>query len=198
MPAHFSSPRSELAGPLRFFLACVPPTTTHQHKRIVRRGPYAGLADRPELVQARHDLEALLLPFVPPAPLSGPLCLVLAFTWPWRAGDSRRTRAAGRQPKVTRPDCSNLAKTLEDRLVFLRFLEDDAQVAELHVEKWHGDQAGIGVTLAPWWPATGQPVCPSCCEPLVDRVQRGVPTYCDHCDAETGRDAAGAPLTLIP
>lgn len=135
---------------LAFHLPCVPPTTTHQAKRIARRGKFVRLIDKPELAQARHDLEALLLAHRPAQPLTGAVRLELSFTWPWLKGHSAKVRAQGRVVKLTKPDCSNLAKTIEDRLAFLRFLEDDAQVACLGpVWKWHGDQPGIGVRLVP-------------------------------------------------
>jgi Holliday junction resolvase RusA-like endonuclease len=133
---------------LRFFLPCVPPSTTHQAKRIARRGRFVRLIDKPELVQARHDLEALLLAHRPAEPLTGAVALELSFTWPWLKGHSAKLRAQGRVLKTTKPDCSNLAKTIEDRLAFLRFIGDDATVGVLGpVSKWHGDEPGIAVCI---------------------------------------------------
>lgn len=137
---------------MTFFLDCVPPTASHHSKRIVRVGKFSRLADKPELVAAKEMIDTLLLAHRPPAPLTGPVELTLAFTWPWRASDSKRIRSRGRIPRDTRPDCSNLAKTTEDRLVALRFLGDDGQVVRLVVEKWFGDCPGIGVTIEPFTP----------------------------------------------
>jgi Holliday junction resolvase RusA-like endonuclease len=135
-----------------FFLRCVPPKSSHHAKKIVRVGKWTRLADKPELVAAKAMLDELLLPHQPEAPLDGPVCLSLAFTWPWLASDSKRTKAIGRVPHDHRPDCSNVAKTIEDRLVALRFLADDNQVVDLRVTKWRGEDAGISVTLAPCVP----------------------------------------------
>lgn len=135
---------------LSFFCPCVPPTATHHHKRIVKIGRFARMADKPELVQARHDLEAVLLPHRPAAPITGPVCVTLAFTWPWLKGATKRDRALGRIPKRSKPDCSNLAKTLEDRLAFLQFIEADENVVELHVSKSFGDRPGIFVEVRPY------------------------------------------------
>lgn len=135
---------------IQFFLPCVPPRVNHQRKRIVRVGPWTRLADAPELVAAKQTLETLLLPHQPPSPFDGPVALSLEFTWPWLASDSKRTRALGRVPHTSRPDCSNVAKTLEDRLVVLRFLEDDSQVVDLRVRKWRGETPGIRVVLEAW------------------------------------------------
>lgn len=130
-------------------LACIPPTVSHHHKRIVRVGRFSRLADKPELVAAKATLDALLLPHQPAQPVAGPVALVLAFTWPWRASEPHKRRVLGRVPHTSRPDADNLAKTLTDRLVALRFLEDDAAVADLHVTKWWGDTPGIAVWLRP-------------------------------------------------
>lgn len=134
---------------IQFFIPCVPPRVNHQRKRIVRVGQWTRLADAPELVAAKQTLETLLLPHQPTAPLEGAVALTLEFVWPWLSGDSKRTRALGRVPHTSRPDCTNVAKTLEDRLVALRFLGDDSQVVDLRVTKWRGDTPGISVILLP-------------------------------------------------
>lgn len=133
-----------------FRLACVPPRTAHHAKRIVRVGQFSRLADKPELQAAKVMLDALLLPHQPLAPLVGPVVLELEFTWPWRASESQRSRARGRQPMTSRPDVDNASKTLTDRLMALRFIEDDAAVVELHVTKWWGPEAGIAVRIRPF------------------------------------------------
>lgn len=135
---------------LAFFVHCVPPTTSHHAKRIVKRGKFASLADKPELVAAKEMLESLLLPHQPGSPVTGAVALTLEFTWPWLKGHSKKVKAQGRIPHTSRPDCSNLTKTLEDRLVALRFLEDDNAVVDLHVCKWWGDRPGIRISISPF------------------------------------------------
>lgn len=132
---------------MTFHLSCVPPTSSHHAKTIVRVRGFARLADKPALVAAKEMLDALLLPHRPPVPFEGPLTLALTFTWPWRKHTPKKIRALGRVPRETKPDCSNLAKTTEDRLVAMRFLQDDGLVARLVVEKYWGDDAGITVHL---------------------------------------------------
>jgi len=132
---------------IEFFLVCVPPSANHQNKRIVKIGHFARLADKPELLAAKEMIDGLLVPHRPPAPLTGPLTLTLEYTWPWRASDSAKVRARGRVPMTVRPDCSNLAKTTEDRLAAMLFLTDDALVCELIVRKFRGDHPGIGVRI---------------------------------------------------
>ena len=135
---------------LRFRMNCVPPRTNHHAKRIVRIGRFSRLADKPELVAAKEMLDGLLLPHQPSAPIAGPVRLTLEFTWPWLGSHSRKVRALGRQPHTSKPDASNVTKSIEDRLVALRFLEDDAKVVELHVSKWWGDAPGIVVEISSW------------------------------------------------
>jgi Holliday junction resolvase RusA-like endonuclease len=135
---------------LRFHLACVPPKTNHHAKRIVRIGAFSRLADKPELVAAKEMLDGLLLPHQPTSPIAAPYSLLLEFTWPWLKGHGRKFRAAGRQPMTSKPDCDNASKSVCDRLVALRFIEDDRAIVDLHVRKWWGDQPGIEIAIAPF------------------------------------------------
>jgi Holliday junction resolvase RusA-like endonuclease len=62
----------------------------------------------------------------------------------------KRLRASGRIPHISKPDLTNVTKTLEDRLSELLFIEDDRKVIELHVRKWWGNEPGIAVMIAPF------------------------------------------------
>lgn len=140
---------------IAFRIPCVPPTATHHRKGIVRVGKFLRLADKPELRAAKDMIDALLVPYRPPAPMHGAIALKLVFTWPWPAGTPKYRRALGREPRIAPPDCTNLAKTLEDRLAALLFFDNDKQVARLVVEKYNGDHPGIGVAIRPCpaiWP----------------------------------------------
>jgi len=130
-----------------FFLDCVPPTANHHAKKIIRVGKWTRLGDTDRLIAAKDTIDALLVPYRPAKPLSGPTALLLEFTWPWRSSDSKRVRALGRAPRTTKPDVDNLAKTTTDRLAALRFIENDAQVCSLTVHKFFGERAGIRVRL---------------------------------------------------
>jgi len=145
---------------IEFFLSCVPPSATHHHKRIVRIGKFSRLADKPELVAAKEMVDTLLLPHQPTAPMTGALRLTLEFEWPWLSTHSQRVRAQGRIPKTTKPDASNLAKSTEDRLAALRFIDNDALVAELVVRKFFGDRPGIGVCIEPCSPMSQHATLP--------------------------------------
>lgn len=143
---------------IAFHLSCVPPKTSHHAKRIVRIGKFSRLADKPELVESKAMLDSLLLAHQITMPVQGPVRLRLEFTWPWLASHPKRTKALGRIPHTSRPDCSNLAKTLEDRLVALRFIHDDNAVVDLRVLKYWGDEPGIDVSIISVEPQWSTPV----------------------------------------
>jgi Holliday junction resolvase RusA-like endonuclease len=140
---------------LSFRLACVPPTAGHHHKKIIRLRSRSGheflkLGNRPELNQAMRLLEELLIPHQPAAPIAGPVMLTVEYTWPWLASHSKKVRSHGRIPHISKPDLTNVTKTLEDRLCELLFIEDDRKVVDLHVRKWWGTEPGIEITIAPF------------------------------------------------
>jgi Holliday junction resolvase RusA-like endonuclease len=134
---------------IEFFLSLVPPTTSHHHKKIVRIGGFSKLADKPELTAAKNSLDAALYPHQPIAAIDGPVRLEVTLTWPWRKGESKKRRAKGRAWHTSKPDCSNMLKTLEDRLVKLCFIEDDKAVADVRVLKFWGDTPGIRIRITP-------------------------------------------------
>jgi Holliday junction resolvase RusA-like endonuclease len=136
-----------MADGLTLWLPCVPPTTTHHSKRIVKVGGFSKLADSERLTDAITTLDALLIPYRPASPVPGPVELYLSFVWPWRKTEPMWKRINGSIPHTSRPDCSNLAKTMEDRLVSLRFIGDDACVSKLTVCKAWGDRPGIYVRI---------------------------------------------------
>lgn len=134
---------------IEFTVSCVPPRTSHHRKRIVRIGGFSRLADKPELVDAKATLDALLLPHQPTSPVSGPVRLEVSYTWPWLVKHGKILRRCGRIPHTSTPDLTNVTKTLEDRLVRLAFIVDDRAVVDLQVRKWWGDHPGITVRISP-------------------------------------------------
>jgi Holliday junction resolvase RusA-like endonuclease len=138
---------------VRIFLSCIPPKTSHHAKKIMVFGSgdrrFTALGDTKELKEAKASLTDLLLPFQIPQPIPAPVIIAVDYIWPWRTADSRKFRAPGRQPHTVRPDISNVYKTLEDRLVELKFIADDGGVAETRLRKWWGDNPGIEIAIAP-------------------------------------------------
>lgn len=127
-------------------LPVVPPRTTAQQKRVrVVNG-------RPVFFQPRamraEELTwvSLLAPHVPAVPLDGPLALSIRLIYP-HLSSVRKADAARVIPKATKPDAGNVVKHLEDVLTRLRFIEDDARIARLCVEKYHGPACAVGITI---------------------------------------------------
>lgn len=153
------------------FIPCIPPKTSHHHKKVfVKYGrdgvAHAAQADRPELNQARGDWLTMLMPHAPLAPLGPPIALLLEFTWPWRASDSKRARLLGRIPCTVKPDADNMAKTLTDVLVMAGFLAHDAEVTDLTVRKWIGNRPGLRLVMATLELGTG--AVPTLAAPLFE------------------------------
>lgn len=135
-------------GSVTFFIDCIPFNTTHQSKKITRRERFTALVDSQKLVQVKRTYESLILPFKPEVPLSGPISLSLVFNFPFLKGHSKTFRQSDRcKYKITKPDCSNLAKTLEDALARMGFLVDDAMVSHLTVQKQYSSTPGILVSI---------------------------------------------------
>ena len=81
------------------------------------------------------------------SPMAGPVAMTIRATylipksWP-------RKRAANARWRMSKPDADNIAKLVADSCNEIVF-EDDAQVAELTVQKRYGALAGVTVTVAP-------------------------------------------------
>jgi Holliday junction resolvase RusA-like endonuclease len=127
-------------------LRCVPPSITAQQKRV------HVVAGRPvffhgaKMREAAATWASLLSPHQPIAPMDGPLALSLRFVYPHLKA-TKKADAHRLLPKVTKPDAGNVAKHLEDQLVRLRFIADDARIAKLTVEKFHGPEAEVGIRI---------------------------------------------------
>ena len=66
------------------------------------------------------------------------------------ASKQGKAKAEARQIRpITRPDCNNYGKLIEDGLNGICFV-DDAQVVELVVAKWYSATPRIEVTVTPW------------------------------------------------
>ena len=76
--------------PITIMLPIVPPTKTHQNKKIVNIGKHAKLADTKELKLVISDYLTLLKPYQPARPLTGPVSLKLAFVWPYRKSEPKK------------------------------------------------------------------------------------------------------------
>lgn len=135
---------------MRIHLSIAPPKTTHQAKMIVRRGRFASLADKPELVSVVNDYLTLLRPYAPEKPMMGPVVMTVEFVFPWRKSETKKNRALGRLPMTSKPDWDNAAKTLADVMTKLGFWMDDAQVFDGRSMKFWGDDVGVTIECEEW------------------------------------------------
>lgn len=142
-----------------FFARGLVPTATFQAKEIRYRFAKGGkkvpmIGDSSQVKAMKAALEDILKPFAPLAPVKGPVVLALEIDFPFppeyfRFDASVEELAADRRYKTTKPDCSNLAKGIEDQLVRLGFIEDDDRVVKLIVSKHISHHPGIHVSITP-------------------------------------------------
>ena len=87
---------------IQFFLCMVPPTVTHQEKKIhvVNGKPY--MYEPQELKNARNKLRTMLAVHRPPEPLAGPVELVS--TWCFPVSGNHKIG----EHKTSKPDVSRL------------------------------------------------------------------------------------------
>lgn len=81
------------------------------------------------LKSARYTYTQILSLNAPEWPLIGPVGATFEFYYPIK--DKRKKG----KYKVTKPDCDNLVKLLQDCMTKLHYWNDDAQIARLVVEK---------------------------------------------------------------
>jgi Holliday junction resolvase RusA-like endonuclease len=82
-------------------------------------------------------------------PLTGPLVLVATFVMPVPKSFSKRRHGqalVGAERPITRPDCSNLLKALEDAMTGIVY-RDDSQIVEVYVRKMYGDKPQMSVEV---------------------------------------------------
>jgi len=121
---------------VEFFMPMVPPTATHQEKRVVMSGGKPKFYDPPEVKRARAKLTAYLAGHRPDQPMEGGVRLLVKWCFP------RGEHAHGAY-KITRPDTDNLQKLLKDCMTAAGFWRDDAQVASEICEKFWAEVPGI-------------------------------------------------------
>jgi len=126
------------------------PTTTFQAK-TVHRFKAGGkdimkFGDKPALTLAKADWDSLLMPHRPPAPFTGPINLHINITWPYRKSEPKKRRKYI-IPHTTKPDLSNVYKTIEDRLVRLGFIQDDGQVYHTTLIKTWGESPAVYIKI---------------------------------------------------
>jgi Holliday junction resolvase RusA-like endonuclease len=121
----------------------VPPTTTHNELVAAMRNgkPYIHKSDR--LRQAEDRIMSAAARLRPSKPLDGPLRLTVRWCFP---EGGRGAHRAG-EPHVSKPDMSNMLKTLEDCLVRVGVMSDDSLICEERLSKGYAEVPGIFVIV---------------------------------------------------
>ncbi len=127
-------------------IKCVPPSITAQQKRVTFVNGKPRFFHGGKMQEQTATWTSLLQPYQPDAPMDGPLELAVRLVYPHLKA-TRKTDVHRLLPKTTKPDAGNASKHLEDLLARMRFITDDARIARLIVEKFHGPEADVGIRI---------------------------------------------------
>ena len=125
---------------LQFFVPMVPPTVTHQEKKVTVRNGKPVFYDPEELKAARVKFRDYLAKHRPEEPMPGGVRLIVKWCFP------RGVHPDGSY-KTTKPDTDNLQKMLKDVMTEVGFWKNDAQVASEIVEKFWAETTGIFIRV---------------------------------------------------
>lgn len=125
---------------IEFFLAMIPPTVTHQEKKISVRQGKPVVYEPEDLKAARQKLRAYLGRHRPEMPMEGGVRLLVKWCFP-------RGRHRDGEYRITKPDTDNLQKLLKDCMTAEGFWQDDAQVASEICEKFWAEMPGIYIRV---------------------------------------------------
>lgn len=128
------------------------PKTTAQQKGVMVRAGRAMFFKKKPIQAEEKRLTAGLFPHVPVNELSGPLAVQIHFVFPFTQVEQRRFKASAHlpkftNPKTTKPDLDNCAKTLLDVMTKLGFWGDDSQITSLTLVKSAGFTPRIEVSV---------------------------------------------------
>ncbi len=131
-------------GPImrtEFFVPMIPPTATHQEKKVRVANGKPVFYEPTEVKAARRKLEARLAKHAPKQKHAGAVYLGVKWCFPIQG------RHRDGEYRTSKPDTDNLQKLLKDVMTRLGFWKDDAQVASEHAEKFWAEVPGIYVVV---------------------------------------------------
>ena len=126
---------------MEFFMAMIPPTITHQEKKVHLVNGRPRFYEPDELKAARQKLTAYLGQHVPEEPYQGGIKLIVKWCF------QTKGRHKDGEYRITKPDTDNLQKLLKDCMTSVGFWSDDAQVASEIVEKFWAEIPGIYIRV---------------------------------------------------
>ena len=126
---------------MEFFMAMIPPTITHQEKKVHLVNGRPRFYEPDELKAARQKLTAYLGQHVPEETYRGGIQLIVKWCF------QTKGRHKDGEYRITKPDTDNLQKLLKDCMTSVGFWSDDAQVASEIVEKFWAEIPGIYIRV---------------------------------------------------
>ena len=123
-----------------FFMAMIPPTVTHQEKKVNVVNGRPVFYEPEQLKNARNKLISHLYRYKPSQPYGDGVRLVVRWCFP-------KGRHHDGEYRTTKPDTDNLQKLLKDCMTSCGFWKDDALVASELVEKFWADTPGIYIRI---------------------------------------------------
>lgn len=123
-----------------FFMAMIPPTVTHQEKKVNVVSGRPVFYEPAQLKNARNKLISHLYRYKPSQPYRDGVRLVVRWCFP-------RGRHYDGEYRITKPDTDNLQKLLKDCMTVCGFWKDDALVASELVEKFWAETPGIYIRI---------------------------------------------------
>lgn len=124
-----------------FFMAMVPPTVTHQEKKVHVVNGKPVYYEPAELKAARQKLNAYLAKFKPAEKYKGPIALLTKWCFPVKG------KHKNGEYRTSKPDTDNLQKLLKDCMTDVGFWKDDALVCREITEKFWADVPGIYIRI---------------------------------------------------
>lgn len=124
-----------------FFMAMVPPTVTHQEKKVHVVNGKPVYYEPAELKAARQKLNAYLAKFKPAEKYKGPIALLTKWCFPVKG------KHKNGEYRTSKPDTDNLQKLLKDCMTDVGFWKDDALVCREITEKFWADAPGIYIRI---------------------------------------------------
>lgn len=126
---------------LEFFVPMIPPTVTHQEKKVHVVNGKPVFYEPQELKEARAKLMAHLAQHVPEKMYTDGVRLVVKWCFPITG------KHHDGEYKATKPDTDNLQKMLKDVMTALHYWKDDALVASEIIEKFWAERPGIYIAI---------------------------------------------------
>lgn len=126
---------------MQFFMPMIPPTKTHQEKKVAVKNGKPVFYEPQELKTVRNKLMAHLSGYAPKKKMTTAVRLVVKWLFPVTGNHKNG------EYKATKPDTDNLQKLLKDCMTDCGFWKDDALVASEIVEKFYAEKTGIWISV---------------------------------------------------